>query len=389
MKLKDTSSYILVLNAGSATLKWALYIEDGLIERGRGTIERIGEKDSFAEWRLHGKLSIKNFKFADHKQAVAYLIKILAWHKLLNNISLVGNRIVHGGSVFISPTKLTKDTISRLEKLPNLAPLHNPNQLAVAKIATKLLPKINHIAVFDTAWFASLPEESQTYALPKFLTKKYGLRKYGFHGLSHSYVTNEAARILGKKVEQINLVTCHLGSGSSVTAVRSGKPIDTSMGFTPLAGLVMCTRAGDIDPGLIMYLAKQPSLSIQRLDKIFNHESGLKGMTGVADMREVLTMAGYEVLGFRAKKTASAAEKNQAKLALRIYLYNLQKYIGAYAAILGRVDAIVFTGGIGERNEVVRNLTMKGLPNLKSVPVLAISTNEELAISKEILKSLK
>ncbi len=384
MKLKDKSSYILVFNAGSATLKWALYEEDGLVEAGRGTVERIGERGSFAEWRLFGKLSVKQLKFSDHKQAVGYIVKMLAWHKLLGSISLVGHRIVYGGQLFIAPVKLTKEVINRLEKLPSLAPLHNPVELAVAKAASKLLPKVKQIAEFDTAWFAHLPLESQTYALPRLLNKKYGLKKYGFHGLSHNYVTNEAARILGKKTEQVNLVTCHLGSGSSVAAVRAGKPIDTSMGFTPLAGLVMCTRAGDVDPGLLLYLAKQPGLSIKKLDQLLNHESGLKGMTGVADMREVLTMAGYEVLGFRVKKLVSASDRQQAKLALKVYLYNLQKYIGAYAAILGRVDAIVFTGGIGERNEVVRNLTMQGLPTLKNVSVLAIPTNEELAIARQI-----
>ncbi|KKS74594.1 MAG: Acetate kinase [Parcubacteria group bacterium GW2011_GWA2_42_80] len=387
MKLKDKSSYILVFNAGSATLKWALYEEDGLVEAGRGTVERIGERGSFAEWRLFGKLSVKQLKFSDHKQAVGYIVKMLAWHKLLGSISLVGHRIVYGGQLFIAPVKLTKEVINRLEKLPSLAPLHNPVELAVAKAASKLLPKVKQIAEFDTAWFAHLPLESQTYALPRLLNKKYGLKKYGFHGLSHNYVTNEAARILGKKTEQVNLVTCHLGSGSSVAAVRAGKPIDTSMGFTPLAGLVMCTRAGDIDPGLLLYLAKQPGFSIKKLDQLLNHESGLKGMTGVADMREVLTMAGYEVLGFRVKKLVSASDRQQAKLALKVYLYNLQKYIGAYAAILGRVDAIVFTGGIGERNEVVRNLTMQGLPTLKNVSVLAIPTNEELAIARQIINN--
>ena len=387
MKLKDKSSYILVFNAGSATLKWALYEEDGLVEAGRGTVERIGERGSFAEWRLFGKLSVKQLKFSDHKQAVGYIVKMLAWHKLLGSISLVGHRIVYGGQLFIAPVKLTKEVINRLEKLPSLAPLHNPVELAVAKAASKLLPRVKQIAEFDTAWFAHLPLESQTYALPRLLNKKYGLKKYGFHGLSHNYVTNEAARILGKKTEQVNLVTCHLGSGSSVAAVRAGKPIDTSMGFTPLAGLVMCTRAGDVDPGLLLYLAKQPGFSIKKLDQLLNHESGLKGMTGVADMREVLTMAGYEVLGFRVKKLVSASDRQQAKLALKVYLYNLQKYIGAYAAILGRVDAIVFTGGIGERNEVVRNLTMQGLPTLKNVSVLAIPTNEELAIARQIINN--
>lgn len=385
MKLQNKDSYILVLNAGSATLKWALYEKVGLIEIGRGTVERIGDKDSFVEWRLFGKLTIKKFNFTNHQQAVVYILKILAWHKILNTIVLVGHRIVHGGELFIKTTKLNSKVIKKLEKLPNLAPLHNPTQLAVAKAAHKLLNKVPHSAVFDTAWFAKLPVESQVYALPLAINKKFGFKKYGFHGLSHSFVTKETARILNKKPKQLNLVTCHLGSGSSVTAVKAGIPIDTSMGFTPLAGLVMCTRAGDVDPGLIMYLSKQKGYSVKKLDSILNHESGLKGLTGVADMREVLVRAGYTVPGFRPKKSFSANDKKQAKLALKVYLHSLQKYIGAYAAILGRVDAVVFTGGIGERNKIIRNLAMQGLPGLKNITILAIPTNEELAIAREII----
>ncbi|MDZ4229659.1 MAG: acetate kinase, partial [Candidatus Veblenbacteria bacterium] len=248
-----------------------------------------------------------------------------------------------------------------------------------------LLPKARHIGVFDTSWFVRLPEESSTYALPRELVKHYHLKRYGFHGLSHSYVTQEAARILNKPLEQLNLVTCHLGSGSSVVAVRGGRPIDTSMGFTPLEGLVMGTRAGDLDPGLVLYLLRQPGLNVSKLEKLLNHESGLKGLAGVADMREVLVRAGYEVLGFASSKKVSAVEHRAAKLALNVFLHRLRKYIGAYAALLGRVDSIVFTGGIGERNEVIRNLAMQGLPTLKGVPVLAIPTNEELAIAREIM----
>lgn len=385
MKKTLLSHHLLVLNAGSATLKWALFEKEGLTEIGRGIIERIGEKGSFAEWRLWGKLGIKHLSFSHHRQAVAYVVKMLAWHKLLTTVKLVGHRIVHGGELFIQPTILTSKIIKQLSVLNNLAPLHNPVELSTIKTACQLMSQVKHIATFDTSWFAHLPEESRIYPLPSDLALKYSLRRYGFHGLSHSYVTAEASRILSKPQNQINLITCHLGSGSSVAAIRAGKPIDTSMGFTPLEGLMMCQRSGDLDPGLLIYLLKQPGMSLKKLEQILNYESGLRALAGVSDMREVLTRAGYEVLGFRSSQKVSPPEQAKARLALNVYLYRLQKYIGAYAAILGNVDAIVFTGGIGERNEVIRNLTMRGLPKLKDVPVLAIPTNEELAIAKQIV----
>lgn len=385
IKKLGTDKKVLVFNAGSATLKWALYDKDSLVEIGRGTLERIGQSGSFAEWRLLGKLTIKQLNLKDHTQAVSYVVKILTWHKLLPSISLVGHRLVHGGRLFTKPVRLNKKIIRKLNSLNILAPLHNPVELATAKQAHKLLPKAVQVATFDTAWFASLPPAKTVYAIPQTLSKKYNLKKYGFHGLSHSYVTKEACRILNKNINHINLVTCHLGSGSSVTAVRAGKPVDTSMGFTPLEGLVMCNRAGDIDPGLILFLLRQKGINLNSLDTILNHESGLKALAGVSDMREVLTRAGYEVLGFKVKRKFSLAERTQAKLALQVYIYRLQKYIGAYAAILGSVDAVVFTGGIGERNELIRNLTMLGLPGLKNIKVLAIPTNEELAIAHQII----
>ncbi|MBI5466205.1 MAG: acetate/propionate family kinase [Candidatus Kerfeldbacteria bacterium] len=379
------ASYILVLNAGSATLKWALFEPESLLEIGRGVCERIGAGGSFAEWRLRGKPSVKNIALANHSAALGYVLKLLAWHKIdLNLVTIVGHRVVHGGIKFNSATVLTASVIKQLSRYNSLAPLHNPVQLEVTISAKRFLPRARHLAVFDTAWFAGLPEQAREYALPQALVKKYGLRRFGFHGISHSLVARQASRKLQKPLEVLNLITCHLGSGCSLTAVRAGRAVDTSMGFTPLEGLVMGTRGGDIDPGVIIYLLKQNRLSLNKLDELLQKESGLKGVSGVADMREVLVRAGYEVLGFKAIGRVSAAEKKQARLALKVFLYRVQKYIGAYAAILGRVDAIVFTGGIGERNEVVRNLIMNGLPTLKTIPVLVIPTNEELAIVREV-----
>lgn len=381
-----TSDYILVLNAGSATLKWALFQKDDLLEIGRGVVERIGLKDSFTEWRLHGKPSVKHLRFKDHRAALTYVLKVLAWNGChTDQVKIVGHRVVHGGTKFTKPTRLTSAVLKVLREFGELAPLHNPVQVKVTTLAQRLLPRARHMAVFDTAWFANLPDYAKTYALPQALTVKHRLQRFGFHGISHAFVAEQAARSLGTPLGNLNLVTCHLGSGCSVTAVRGGRAIDTSMGFTPLEGLVMGTRVGDVDPGLVLYLMARKGITPQRLREVLYDQSGLKGVAGVSDMREVLVRAGYEVLGFRSPHQASPSERKQALLALKMFLYRVQKYIGAYVAILGRVDAIVFTGGIGERNEAVRNLIMRGLPSLKTIPVLVIPTNEELAIAKQVV----
>ncbi len=381
--LKPTEHYTLALNAGSATLKWGLFSGSELTEVGRGVVERIGASASFTEWRLLGKVAVKHVAFRDHEDALRYTLKVLAWHHVkLELMTAVGHRIVHGGSRYAAPVLITPSVAREVARLAPLAPLHNPFELGVAGVAKQLLPQARHVAVFDTAWFANLPEAATTYAIPLVLAKRFGLKRYGFHGLSHSYVAAEASKRLGLKPAATNLVTCHLGSGASVAAVRSGLPIDTSMGFTPLEGLVMGTRSGDLDPGLVLYLIQRRKFSAAKLERLLATGSGLKGLSGYADMREVLVRAGYEVPGFKNVGRVTALEQKRAKLALAVFLHRLRKYIGAYAAILGRVDAIVFTGGIGERNEVVRNLTMQGLPGLKAVPVLPIATNEELALAR-------
>lgn len=385
MAQSDPYKYILVLNSGSATLKWALFNAGELTELGRGVVERIGGKDSFTEWRLQGKPTVKHIAFHDHKTALVFMLKTLAWHKFdLARITTVGHRIVHGGSKFQTPTKLSATVIKELEKYNELAPLHNPVQISVAKLAMKILPRARQMAVFDTAWFRNLPPYAHEYALPRELVRKYNLQRFGFHGISHSYVAQTAARTLGKPLINMNLVTCHLGSGVSLVAVRGGRAIDTSMGFTPLEGAMMCTRAGDLDPGLLLHLLGKKGMSVKKLQNTLQHESGLQGVAGVSDMREVMVRAGYEVLGYREVGKVSSEDKKRAGLAFHMFIYRVQKYLAAYAAILGQVDAIVFTGGIGERNEVVRNLIMRGLPTLKSIPVLTIPANEELAIAQQV-----
>ncbi len=378
-------NYILVLNAGSATLKWALYSND-LQEMGRGVVERIGLPDSFCESRIIGKLVIKKEKIKNHLEALAWVLKLIAWHHFsLIQIKKVGHRVVHGGDKFIKATKLNKQVIKQLANNNKLAPLHNPVQLETIKQSLKFLPQAEQWAVFDTAWFADLPDYVKFYALPLALQKKNNIRRYGFHGISHQYVAEKATGLLNKNLSEVNLITCHLGSGSSITAVRNGKVIDTSLGFTPLEGLMMTTRIGDIDPGLVLYLIENLKLKPSAVNKLLNNQSGLLGIAGVKDMREVLIRAGYEVLGYKISHKTSVLEKNNAKLALKMFIYRVQKYIGAYAAILGKVDAIVFTGAIGERNETIRTFIMKGLLNLKHIQEFIIPTNEELAITREII----
>ncbi len=384
MAILSKYSYVLALNAGSATLKWALFTRPGLREVGRGAVERIGARGSTARWRLGSSVGRQQFACPTHLVALAHIIKVFKQRGInLAQVKQVGHRLVHGGSAFQTATTLTPRVMNQLKAYSSLAPLHNPVQLELARVAAKLLPQARQVAVFDTTWYRNLPDQARAYALPQALVKKYHLRRYGFHGLSHDYVSGEAARQLGRPLGRLNLITCHLGSGSSITAVQDGRPIDTSMGFTPLEGLVMDTRPGDLDPGLLMYLLTEQGVRPSALLKFLNHESGLKGVAGVADMREVLTRAGWKVPGFKPVGKVKPADRQRARLALNIFLYRLQKYLGAYAAVLGRVDAIVFTGGIGERSPLVRKLTMAGLPTLRRVRRLVIPTNEELIIARQ------
>ena len=234
-------------------------------------------------------------------------------------------------------------------------------------------------AVFDTAFHSTLPDYAFLYPLPYDLYKKQSIRRYGFHGISHEYVSSEAAKKLKKK--KPNLIVCHLGSGCSMTAVREGKSVDTSMGFTPLEGLMMSTRTGDIDPSIALYLADQ-KWSTSRIQKLFNSESGLKGVSGLKDMRDIMIASGYKIPGYKLPVKLDKKQKYLAKLALQMFVYRVRKYVGAYTAVLGKVDAIVFTAGIGERNKDVRDLVVKGLP--QKPKVLVVPTNEELMIAKSI-----
>ena len=291
----------------------------------------------------------------------------------ISEIKVIGHRVVHGGKEFIKPSKITPENFKRLEKYNDLAPLHNPYNLAGIKAAFSLLPDIPNIAIFDTTFYKDLPEYAKVYALPLKYYKN-GIQRFGFHGTSHKFVAQEAAKKLGKSFDQCNLITVHLGGGCSITAIQKGKAIDTSMGFTPLEGLVMGTRTGDIDAGIIIKLLKEEKMSGDDLDKLLNKESGIKGISGYNDFRNLLD--GME------------RDEDNAKLAFDIFTYRIKKYIGAYFAILNHIDAIVFTGAIGNGKEITRNKIVENMKILENVPVFAIETNEELAMAREIKKQI-
>jgi len=334
---------ILVLNCGSSSIKYALFEDGELLTHG--LIEKIGEKGS---------------KIKTYKQGIDLMIKhLLSSGKInsLNEINAVGHRVVHGGMLSKSCV-IDKKVIKIIKKFSPLAPLHNPPNLRGVIEMQKILPRVKHVAVFDTAFHQTMPEKAFVYALPYEFYKKHGIRRYGFHGTSHQYVANRAAEILGRKFEDLNIITCHLGAGCSMAAVRKGKVIDTSMGFTPVEGLVMGTRTGDIDAGILIHLAQKMKMKAGEIDDLLNKKSGLLGLTGVGkDMRI-------------AKECYDQGNK-RCRLAVEIFCYRLKKYIGAYAAALGNLDAVVFTAGIGEHLPRIRTLSA-------NIPCLGIKIDEKL-----------
>jgi len=371
--------YILVLNAGSATLKFKIFNFSDLKLVKEGIIERIGLKGSFIAIGQKRIIS----KVTNHEQAFRLLISKIKDFK--NSIVLVGHRVVHGGEEFTKPTLISKKLLAKLETYNKLAPLHNPVGIACIKASQKYLPKAPDVAVFDTGFYQTLPKQAYIYAIPLKFYQKDKIRRYGFHGISHQYMAEQAALKLKKPLNKLNLITCHLGSGCSITAIKNGQAIDTSMGFTPLEGLVMSTRSGSIDPAIPLYLMRENKMSEDEVNDLLNKRSGLFGLSGSMDMREILVKAGYAVKGFKLAGKIKAKDKEIARLTLDIFIYNIKKYIGAYSAILGKVDALVFTGGIGERSEVIRRLILKDLPRYKGV---VIQANEEKLIA-ELSKKVK
>lgn len=370
-------SRVLVINAGSSTLKYAVVEPDSGVTLTSGLVERIGEAD-----------------VADHEAALRIAFDQLAAEGIdLHDGSLiaVGHRAVHGGEKFVQPTLVTDELIATMAELEPLAPLHNPPGVLGMEVARRLLPDLPHIAVFDTAFFADLPAAAATYALPAELSEKWRIRRYGFHGQSHEYVSGQAAKFLGRPLTELRQIVLHLGNGASASAIRGGKPIDTSMGMTPMEGLVMGTRSGDVDPGVLGYLHRTAGMSVAEVDTVLNRRSGLLGLGGDNDLREI----------HRRIDSGDAG----ARLAYDVYCHRLRKYIGAYVAVLGGVDVLTFTAGAGENDAALRADALSGLGALgievdaernaaasrearristdaSPVDVLVIPTNEELAIAR-------
>jgi len=323
----------------------------------KGIIEHIGEKDS---------------KIKDHYMGLKIVLG------KIKHVDAVGHRVVHGAEKFKKPILINASVIRKIRQCCSLAPLHNPANLAGILACKKLLPGIRQIAVFDTAFHQTLPDYAYIYGLPYEYYKRFGVRKYGFHGTSHQYVASEAARRLNKQMSKLKIITCHLGNGCSIAAVEKGRSIDTSMGFTPLEGLIMGTRCGDIDPALVTYIMHKKRLDIFEIDSILNKSSGLKGISGISNDMRIL-------------ESKARLRNKRAKLAVDIFIYRIKKYIGAYTAIMAGCDALIFTGGIGENQTRIRNEILKGIfSHLKKKPkILVIPTDEELMIARQTYKLVK
>ncbi|MDD5129908.1 MAG: acetate kinase [Candidatus Omnitrophica bacterium] len=345
---------ILIINSGSSSIKYKLFDMPSETLVKKGVIENIGEDGS---------------RFKNHYSG----LKIILQEAEL--VDAVGHRVVHGAEDFNKPALVDSRVIKGIKKCSAIAPLHNPANLSGITACQKLLPGVKQVVVFDTAFHQSIPEYAFIYGLPYDYYQKLRVRKYGFHGTSHEYVAEEASRILKKPLNKLNLITCHLGNGCSITAIKQGKSVDTSMGYTPLEGLVMGTRCGDVDPALITHIMHKKNLDTRQMDRILNKESGLKGISGISNDMRLLD------------EKAQAGNK-RAKLALDIFVYRIRKYIGAYLAVLGRIDALIFTAGIGENKASIRESVCQDLfAYLKKPPkIMVIPTNEELMIARQTYK---
>jgi acetate kinase len=388
--------YIFVINAGSSTLKFKLYTSSGLKEVASGLVDRIGLECATVDIHLHGRNQHAScYKIKDHHQALELVINSLK--KVVDtktgdfqkNIIAIGHRVVHGGVEFVEPTLITDQVIKRLEKYNDLAPLHNPINLECIELCHKFLPTVPNWAVFDTMFFKNLPDYAYIYPLPWKYYKEEGIRKFGFHGISHHYVAERLAAKLKKPFNRLNAITCHLGSGCSIAAIKNGEAIDTTMGFGTAGGLMMATRSGDFDPDVMVYLSKKLKLNPSELEELINKESGWLGVSGVSsDMRDILAGAGYKVAGYKPTIKIDKDVRDRCHLALQMFVYRIRSYIAGYAGTMDRLDGVVLTGGIGERNKDIKKMIFKDLECLKGIKVFVIETDEEKGIASEIVGKL-
>jgi acetate kinase len=390
---------ILVLNAGSSSLKWKLFEMESSSVIASGLIEEIAEYRSVFHLHYQGRNQESEQVIPDHKEAFSLLFQTFEKEGIIDidhDLDAIGHRVVHGGEKFFEPTLVDEKILGQLKKLNRLAPLHNPANVLGIELTFGHTPRIPNIAVFDTAFHHDMPEHAFLYALPISLYKEFHIRRYGFHGTSHHYVAQEAASALNVPLETLNLITLHLGNGASACAIKNGKSVDTSMGFTPLEGLIMGSRCGDLDPAIVLYLIENLHLTAQETDTLLNTESGLKGICNENDLRTIV------------QRTKNGDK--QAGLALEMFVYRIKKYIGSYIAVLGRVDAIVFTGGIGEHAALIRSMILSDLAEPfgivldkdlntyethtahafhqenSKIKLYVIPTDEEFAIAKECAK---
>ena len=348
---------VLVLNCGSSSIKYRLIEPGSGFAWAWGVLERVGQGPGRL---VHGWIDASGSRashteertYADHVESMDAILDAFAVHgpDLDRQLAVVGHRVVHGGEEFTAPVVVDGNVLSAIERLAVLAPLHNPANAAGIRIARRRLPGVPHVAVFDTAFHATLPPAAATYALPADWRVRYGVRRYGFHGTSHAYVSRRAARLLDLPVDQANIIVLHLGNGASACAVKGGRSIDTSMGMTPLQGLVMGTRSGDVDPAISAHLARVAGLTPEAVEKELNGRSGLSALAGASDLRDIIPRA--------------EGGDADAELALDVYCYRVRSYVGAYYAALGRVDAIVFTAGVGENAPLIRERSLAGLGRL-------------------------
>lgn len=367
---------VLVLNCGSSSIKYKLFDMDSKEVIAQGGIEKIGLKDSFLKFTLpNGEKKILEKDIPEHTAGVEFILDTLVHPeygaiKSLNEIDAVGHRMVHGGERFSKSVLLTKEVLEAFAACNDLAPLHNPANLKGVNAITEILPDVPQVGVFDTAFHQTMPDYAYLYAIPYELYKKYGVRRYGFHGTSHRYVSQRVCEFLNIKPEGLRLITCHIGNGASMAAIKDGKCIDTSMGLTPLEGLMMGTRSGDIDAGAVTFIMDKEGLNSTGVSNLLNKKSGVAGMmNGSSDMRDL--------------EAAVAKGDKQAILTEKMYFYRIKKYIGAYAAALGGVDVILFTGGVGENQATCRAGACEGLEfmGVKIDPVKNKVRGEEAIIS--------
>ena len=390
-------SKTISINAGSSSVKWQLYSMPEEKVLAKGLIERIGLKDSISTVKFDGRSERQTLDIADHTQAVKILLDDLKRFEIIQSydeITGVGHRVVAGGEYFKESALVTDDVLKKIEELSLLAPLHNPANADGIRAFKEILPDITSVAVFDTSFHTTMPEKAYRYPLPTKYYTENKVRKYGAHGTSHEYVAHEAAKLLGKPIEELKLITCHIGNGASITAVDKGRSVDTSMGFTPLGGVMMGTRTGDIDPAIIPYLMQHIDdfNTPEDISRILNRESGLLGVSEKSsDMRDI--------------HEAMRAGDEKALLANEIFVDRIQKYIGQYLAVLNGADAIIFTAGIGENSVTIRRMVIEGISwfgcdvdpeknffgatgdistEAAKVRVLVIPTDEELVIARDV-----